>query len=404
VITSLVLWAGLGIFNEAKAWETIAVRTANELRDALKSIKPGTVLRLAPGEYGSGYHVRDVSDLTIEGTSSNDPPTFTGGNVSIQFSNCSGLSVRHLSIRGQRDNGLNLDDGGGAQRPRGITIEDVSIAEIGPKGNHDGIKCSGLEDLTIRNCELKGWGGQGVDLVGCHKVLISGCTLRGVDGFSASAGIQIKGGSSKVTIEGCTLIEAGERPINAGGSTGADFFRWRLAETFKCEAIASYSSEGCFARISTLDQELRAKPSVSNAINGMPRICRIDQSHVYQRRKNQGCPARIPGSLPHRWPIKPTSRAARSVFEENHDTQEASFTYQEVCSVRPRLRLAKEMGTDLGSSPDVQREVPPHGSHLRKEQNGFEPEDINPNSLHNRLSGAKALYFPSRSSTLDIYG
>lgn len=226
VIFSLVLWTGcLGRVNEAKAWETIAISNAAELRDALKAINPGTVLRLAPGEYGSGYQVRDAKDLTLEGIPQSDPPTFTGGNVAIQFSNCSGLLVRRLSIRGQRDNGLNLDDGGGAQRPREITIEDVSISEIGPKGNHDGIKCSGLEDLTIRNCELRGWGGQGVDLVGCHKVLISGCTLKGVEGFSASAGIQIKGGSSKVTVEGCTLIAAGERPINAGGSTGADYFR-----------------------------------------------------------------------------------------------------------------------------------------------------------------------------------
>ena len=238
VISLVVLWTGcFASLNEAKAWETISVNNAAELRDALKAINPGTVLRLAPGEYGSGYHVRDAKDLTLEGIPQSDPPTFTGGNVAIQFSNCSGLLVRRLAIRGQRDNGLNLDDGGEAQRPRGITIEDVSVAEIGPKGNHDGIKCSGLEDLTIRNCELRGWGGQGVDLVGCHKVLINGCTLKGVEGFSASAGIQIKGGSSKVTVEGCTLIAAGERPINAGGSTGADYFRPRDASSEASDVV-----------------------------------------------------------------------------------------------------------------------------------------------------------------------
>jgi hypothetical protein len=40
---------------------------------------------------------------------------------------------------------LNLDDGGDLANPvTGITIEHVEISDIGPKGNHDGIKCSGL--------------------------------------------------------------------------------------------------------------------------------------------------------------------------------------------------------------------------------------------------------------------
>ena len=44
-------------------------------------------------------------------------------------------------------------------------------------------------------------------------------------GYSQTTGPQFKGGCSDVTIEHCRLINAGMRPIQAGGSTGMAFFR-----------------------------------------------------------------------------------------------------------------------------------------------------------------------------------
>jgi polygalacturonase len=107
---------------------------------------------------------------------------------------------------------------------------------IGPQGNHDGIKCSGLENITIRDCTITGWGGQGIDFVGCHRSLITACRFEGKEGFSASAGIQLKGGTSDVTVEKCHFVNAGERPFNIGGSTGLDYFR-PLGATFEAARI-----------------------------------------------------------------------------------------------------------------------------------------------------------------------
>ena len=213
----------LGSFAAA---DEIIVRDAGSLRAALRDLKTGTSLTLAPGDYPGGHHVSGIEKLTIEALDAKNPPHFKGGGNAWQFSRCKDLTLRNLRISGQTGNGLNLDDGGDLANPvTGITIEHVEISDIGPKGNHDGIKCSGLDKLTIRDCTITGWGGQGIDFVGCHHSLITGCRFIGKEGFSATAGVQLKGGTSHVIVEKCHFTDAGERPINVGGSTGLPYFR-----------------------------------------------------------------------------------------------------------------------------------------------------------------------------------
>lgn len=208
------------------AAEIVTVTDTAGLKLALSNLKPGTVLRIGPGEYSGGHHVQSVADLTIEAADEKQPPVFQGGTSGWHFSGCSGLKLRHLQISGQRSNGLNLDDGGVRNHAmQNVTIEHLTVTDIGPRGNVDPIKCSGLQDLTIRSCTIAGWGGQGIDLVGCHRVLITNCSFTGKDGFTHSAGVQCKGGSEDVVIEKCKFQNAGERPINAGGSTGIPYFR-----------------------------------------------------------------------------------------------------------------------------------------------------------------------------------
>lgn len=204
----------------------VIVRDGNSLRTALLGLKPDTTLKIAPGDYSGGHHVSGVEKLTVEALDPKNPPHFKGGANAWHFSRCNDLTLRNLRISGQTGNGLNLDDGGDLANPStGITIEQVEISDIGPKGNHDGIKCSGLDKLTIRDCTITGWGGQGIDFVGCHHSLITGCKFIGKEGFTASAGIQLKGGTSDVVVEKCHFTNAGERPINLGGSTGLPYFR-----------------------------------------------------------------------------------------------------------------------------------------------------------------------------------
>jgi hypothetical protein len=206
--------------------EDVVAGDADSLRAALRNLKSGTVLKIAPGKYPGGQFVGGIDKLTVEALDPKDPPVFAGGGVGWQFSNCPNLTVRHLKVTGQTGNGVNLDDGGQRERAvTGITLEHLEVSDIGPKGNCDGIKCSGLDKITIRDCTVTGWGGEGIDFVGCHQAVITGCRFVGKEGFSASAGVQLKGGTSDVTVEKCHFINAGQRPINLGGSTGAPYFR-----------------------------------------------------------------------------------------------------------------------------------------------------------------------------------
>ncbi len=224
----------------ASRCDEVIVHDDRELKDALGHLRDGMILKIASGDYRGGLTVRKVNNLTIEGLRPEKPPCFKGGQVAWHFSGCSGLQVRHLRMVEQTQNGLNIDDAGASDRKTiNIALEKLEIEDIGPKGNCDGIKASGVQGLTIRDCRLRGWGGQGIDLVGCHTVSISHCQLEGKDGFTPSAGIQAKGGSSDVRIEHCYLRDAGERPLNIGGSTGLEFFRPKNAKHEAKQVVAT---------------------------------------------------------------------------------------------------------------------------------------------------------------------
>lgn len=217
----------------------VIVRDAESLRSALRDLKAGDTLKIAPGDYPGGHHVSNIANLTIEALDAKYPPHFKGGTNGWQFSGCADLTLRNLRISGQTGNGLNLDDGGDlTSSVTGITLDHLEISDIGPSGNHDGIKCSGLDKLTIRDCTITGWGGQGIDFVGCHHSLITGCRFIGKEGFTASAGIQLKGGTSDVIVEKCRFTNAGERPLNLGGSTGMPYFRPQGAKYEAARLIA----------------------------------------------------------------------------------------------------------------------------------------------------------------------
>ena len=205
---------------------TFLVKGDVELKAAIPILKAGDILRIAPGDYPGGYSVSGIQNLSVEALDPEAPPHFKGGKEAWHFSRCPELLVRGLRCSGQTANGINVDDGGLLEEPvQKVRLENLSVSDVGPDGNFDAIKCSGLEDLSIKGCEITGWGGQAIDLVGCHRVNISGCRITGKAGFSQHTGPQFKGGCRDVTIERCVFKDAGERPIQAGGSTGADFFR-----------------------------------------------------------------------------------------------------------------------------------------------------------------------------------
>lgn len=216
----------------AAAEEIRSVRTNEELRAALAGLTAGAEIAIAPGEYQGGIWLTDVSGtagapIVIRGADPAAPPMFTGGGSEAwHLSDCNHLVLRDLAVRGYSGNGVNADDGGSFDTPSvGIRMEHLTIESTGPEGNHDALKLSGLDHFTIRGCAFRGWGGSAVDMVGCHDGLIEGCSFEGQAGFSQSSGVQMKGGSARVTLRGCRFEQAGARAVNLGGSTGLQYFR-----------------------------------------------------------------------------------------------------------------------------------------------------------------------------------
>ncbi len=206
--------------------QTISVSTSAELQLVVRRAKPGTTILIEAGSYAGGVSISNLhgtkeNPIIITGAKPLQRPRFTGGNSGIQLSSVSHIELRDLIIEKANHNGLNIDDGGTITIPsHHITLKRIVVSDL-PKGNYDGIKLSGLDDFRVEDCTVWRWGGSGIDMVGCHRGAIKGCTFR----EGGDSGIQAKGGSSDVSVEACRFLDGGQRGVNLGGSTGAAFFR-----------------------------------------------------------------------------------------------------------------------------------------------------------------------------------
>jgi hypothetical protein len=233
------------------AAQVTRVYNVSQLRQAIRNARPGDTILLAPGEYEGGLFFENVhgtpgKPIVIAGEKPDNPPVIRGGGECLHFSKASHLEIRHLVLVGARDNGLNIDDGGQYDSPaHHIVLQSITVRDIGPTGNCDGIKLSGVTDFRVEGCTVERWGdgGQGIDMVGCHRGRIEACTLRFVD--DKGYGIQAKGGCTDITVRRCRLEHAGARAVQIGGSTGLQFFRPPLQPGGEHAEARNIIVEGC---------------------------------------------------------------------------------------------------------------------------------------------------------------
>ena len=216
----LLILASLTLLGEQLS--PIVVGDSSQLLSALSKAGPGSIIRIAPGTYrgafASNLHGTSDHPIVLTAQDPTKPPKFTSG---LQFSKVSHIQISDLVIENATTNGLNIDDGGTIGSPsHHVRVSKIQVRHL-PKGNHDGIKLSGLDEFEIADCTIEDWGGSGIDMVGCHRGKISGCTFR----QGGDSGVQAKGGTSTVLIEKSRFEAYGQRGVNIGGSTGLQFFR-----------------------------------------------------------------------------------------------------------------------------------------------------------------------------------
>jgi hypothetical protein len=211
----------------------LRVRDAASFRNAAGAAKPGDRILLEPGEYPGGFAFQGLrgapgKPIVIGAADRERPPVLRGGGTAIQLTDPQHVVIEGLVIAGASGNGLNIDDGGSFDSPaRDIVLRGLKISDIGPRGNNDGLKLSGVIDFRVEGCVIERWGtrgGSAIDMVGCHRGTIEGNVFRHTDEEGCS-GVQAKGGSSEIKVRRNRFERAGGRAVNIGGSTGFEYFR-----------------------------------------------------------------------------------------------------------------------------------------------------------------------------------
>lgn len=222
------------VTHSARAAEVdVSDRTA--LVKVLQQATAGTTIRIAPGTYRGGIDATGLKGekdrpIVIAGADPKQPSVLEGGGGGIHLSGCSHVEIRDLHVTGATGNGINIDDGGDRDTSsRGIVLRRLTVTNIGPEGNRDGIKMSGVDGFTIDDCRVERWGsgGSAIDFVGCHEGVVENCVFTHDAGSASAAanGVQCKGGSRAIVVRRCRFIHAGGRAVNAGGSTGLEYMR-----------------------------------------------------------------------------------------------------------------------------------------------------------------------------------
>jgi hypothetical protein len=210
----------------------VRVSNRDQLVAALNQAKPGTTILIEAGTYRGGLsrgNLQGTADrpIVIAAADPEHPPVIEGGGSCLHLSDPAHVELRQLVLTGAEGNGLNIDDGGSRETPaHHVTMTGLVVRDVGPRGNRDGIKLSGLDDFHIDDCTVERWGsgGSGIDMVGCHNGVVAGCTFRN-PGADQANGVQTKGGSHAIVIQRCRFDDAGGRAVNIGGSTGLPYFR-----------------------------------------------------------------------------------------------------------------------------------------------------------------------------------
>lgn len=230
-IPCILFTAFLLIANFACAERLISVKNSVELKAAVKDSIPGDMIIIEKGLYKEGFSVDGLAGtrekpVLIMGKDPKDPPVFSGYGECFKLRSSSYVKLSNIKIVGFSGNSINIDDSGKSKNPsHHIVLDNLSIYDTGKTGNQDAVKMSGTKNFIVKNCLINGWGGSGIDLVGCHNGLIEFCQIEGKPDLRNRNGIQIKGGSSDILVQNNVLLNCGTRAINIGGMTGEKYFR-----------------------------------------------------------------------------------------------------------------------------------------------------------------------------------
>jgi hypothetical protein len=199
----------------------------DSIRTAVRLATPGTQILVHAGAYLGNTSLTGLRGepgrpiaIVAAGEAVLDA---AGSSIVLSGSDLRYVVIEGFTIRGAATHGINIDDGGSYDTPtEHLVLRGLTVAGAGSGGNNDCIKLSGVDRFFVLDSEV--WGcnrGEMVDMVGCHEGLIAGNYFH----HPVANGVQAKGGSADILIHGNIFADIPGRAVNAGGSTGLQFFR-----------------------------------------------------------------------------------------------------------------------------------------------------------------------------------
>ena len=214
------------------------------LSEATLVAVPGDTIMMHSGNYAGGLYINNLQGASSAWicifTAPGETVIYSGGSNAWYITDATYIHIKGFIFQQQTSNGFNMDDGGSYNTPsHHVIIDSCTFRNISATGNNDLLKMSGIDDFEIRNCIfLNGSaGGSGIDMVGCHDGLITGCHFEN----QGSNSIQAKGGCRNVRIERNFFKNGGQRSLNLGGSTGLPYFR-PINATYEAADLKVYSN------------------------------------------------------------------------------------------------------------------------------------------------------------------
>lgn len=195
-----------------------------DIEEALGDATPGTRIVVHPGVYTGGLYVSGITGTATAPIALHGEPgaILEGGGEALHVSASEYLVIEGFEARNTTANGINVDDGGDGSGGNHLVFRDLHIHHVGTGGNSDCLKLSGLDDFWVLGSEMHDCNaGDAIDMVGCHDAVIAGSHFHD----SPGNGVQGKGGSADVLMHGNLFERIAQRSVNAGGSTGLEFFR-----------------------------------------------------------------------------------------------------------------------------------------------------------------------------------
>lgn len=195
------------------------------IRAAADRATPGTRIVVNPGTYPAvalgrvqGEAARPIAFVARDGVTID-----ASSGVGWSMSDATYVVIEGFAIENAAVHGMNLDDASSFETPaHHVVLRNLRIRNAGTGGNNDCIKMSGVDDFWVLDSDVSDCDrGEIIDMVGCHRGVISGNSFHD----TVLNGVQTKGGSADVVIHGNRFANIPGRAVNAGGSTGLEFFR-----------------------------------------------------------------------------------------------------------------------------------------------------------------------------------